>query len=174
MTGATTVTRDGRTLTLERVFAASPDRLWHALTDPDELMRWWGPPGYPVVHCTTDVRPGGVWHYCLRGLRTGREVWARAVYQDVVPPERLTYLECSSTPTGEITDERPGAFGTITLAPDGHGARFRAVLRWVDDLDRDRALRAGVAEGFSAALDLLQTHLDEAGSPHGPTDRPTP
>ena len=162
MTGATTVTRDGRTLTLERAFAASPERLWRALTEPEELMRWWGPPGHPVVHCTADVRPGGVWHYCLRSVRAGREVWARAVYQEVVPPERLTYLERSSTPEGDVTDERPGAFGTITLRPDGRGARFRAVLRWLDDLDRDRALRAGVAQGFSAALDLLHDHLDDS------------
>lgn len=169
MTATTTVTRDGRTLTLERDFAASQDRLWRALTEPDELMRWWGPPGYPVVHCTADVRPGGVWHYCLRGVRSGREVWARAVYQEVDAPERLTYLERSSTPAGDVTDERPGAFGTITLTPAGSGARFRAVLRWVDDLDRDRAFSAGVADGFSAALDLLQAHLDEARPPHRPT-----
>ena len=44
-------------LHLERHFAARPERVFQALTDPAELVRWWGPEGFTVPECELDVRP---------------------------------------------------------------------------------------------------------------------
>lgn len=158
MSGRTWVTRQSHGVTLERSFSASRDRVFAALSKADELIRWWGPPGCPVVWCAVDFRPGGVWHYCLRNA-SGVEVWARSVYREIVAPRLISYDERSSNPAGDVTNERPGAFATIALTPIPTGTRFRATLRYVDVDQRDLAIGHGVEGGFSQALDLLDHHL---------------
>lgn len=64
-----TVTRDGaelRMLTVHRTYAAAPDEVWHALTTPDRLARWFAP-------VTGDLRVGG--RYQVEG-NAGGEVLA--------------------------------------------------------------------------------------------------
>ena len=42
--------------------AAAPDAVFRALTDPDELARWWGSPELYQTHdWNLDLRPGGKW-----------------------------------------------------------------------------------------------------------------
>jgi uncharacterized protein YndB with AHSA1/START domain len=41
---------------------ASPERVFHALTDPNEVPRWWGQEGvYRTAKWESDLRPGGKW-----------------------------------------------------------------------------------------------------------------
>ena len=59
------------------VLAAGPDRVWRALTDPDELVQW-----FPDEGADVDLKPGG----------EGAWVWANhgryAVRFEVVEPNR--------------------------------------------------------------------------------------
>lgn len=159
MTTVTAITREALGLRLRRAFDAPRERVFGALSTASELMQWWGPPSHPVVACTVDFRPGGVWHYCLRGV-AGDEVWARAVYRDIRSPELVSYDETSSDAAGTATTERPGAFVVIrlTAAAEG-GTLFEAHLTYADVDTRDLALRHGVERGFAAALELLDAHL---------------
>lgn len=160
MISPTTVVRKPGLLTFTRTFSARRELVFLALSDADHLRRWWGPPDYPVVECSVDFRPGGVWHYCLRG-RDGAEVWARSVYREIVPPERVSYFERPSDAQGNITDVRPGSFVTITLESRAAETQLTAVMRYQSPLDGARAIHHGVEHGFSAALDLLDDVLDE-------------
>jgi uncharacterized protein YndB with AHSA1/START domain len=160
----TTITRKRDGLLVSRHFRASRERVFAALSDESQLRQWWGPPSHPVVDCSVDFRPGGVWHYGLRGLTDGVELWARSVYRDIEPPERITYLERSSDADGRVTDERPAAFVTITLeaddprSPDDSGTTLAIDIRYQSALDRDRAIHHGVEGGLTRALDTLD-HL---------------
>ena len=78
--------------TLERIFAAPPSRVFHALTDIDAKAKWFsGGPEQVMVERYMDATPGGR----ERGL--GR--WSNgtilscfdAVYFDVIPDTRLVY-----------------------------------------------------------------------------------
>jgi uncharacterized protein YndB with AHSA1/START domain len=54
-------------ITLSRVFDASPELVYRAFADPDQLCLWFGPDGYSVP-CETvqiDARPGGFVRYTL-------------------------------------------------------------------------------------------------------------
>jgi uncharacterized protein YndB with AHSA1/START domain len=180
-----TITRKRDGLVVSRHFGAPRERVFAALSDESQLRQWWGPPSHPVVDCSVDFRPGGVWHYRLRGLTDGVELWARSVYRDIVPPERITYLERSSDADGRVTDDRPAAFVTITLVADGapatHGVPDDASvpdgtpahasepaaagttlvidIRYQSPLDRDHAIRHGVEGGLTRALDTLDQLL---------------
>ena len=41
-----TKTRDDTTLRIERLIAATPERLFALWTQPKELVKWWGPEGF--------------------------------------------------------------------------------------------------------------------------------
>ena len=75
---------------IERVFEAPRELVWRAWTDPEHLVRWWGPDGFATPHCTIDLRVGGRLHLCLRSPEYG-QLWAGGVFYEIDPPSRLVY-----------------------------------------------------------------------------------
>ena len=53
-----TIAKD-KVLRMERVIAATPERLFALWTEPEELIKWWGPEGFTTPQHDMDVRPGG-------------------------------------------------------------------------------------------------------------------
>jgi uncharacterized protein YndB with AHSA1/START domain len=169
------ILRQRHGLDVERELPAPVPRVFRAFSDPDELALWWGPPGFPMVWCTLDFRPGGVWHYVLRGERTGEEFWARAVYGEIVPPTRLSYLETPSDAAGAVRDDRPPAsvrVGLATAPADPDATLVTIRIRQRSAIDRDRAIRLGIETGLSRALDALEGLLRR--EPPQPTTKETP
>lgn len=48
-------------ITITADFAAPPNLLFRAHTEPEFLLKWWGPASLKTVIETYDVRPGGIW-----------------------------------------------------------------------------------------------------------------
>jgi uncharacterized protein YndB with AHSA1/START domain len=46
-------------LIITRVIDAPVERVWKAWTDPDQVMRWWGPTGFTAPVASMEVREGG-------------------------------------------------------------------------------------------------------------------
>ena len=70
--------------------AATPDAVFRALTDPDELPRWWGSPDLYRTHdWKLDLRPGGKWSCQARSAQGTGEV--RGEVLAVEPPPLLEY-----------------------------------------------------------------------------------
>jgi uncharacterized protein YndB with AHSA1/START domain len=80
-----------RELTITREFNAPRKLVFKLWTDPEHLLRWWGPIEYPAASVTMDVRPGGRWRHCLRSPDTGHELWLGGIFREIVPPERLVF-----------------------------------------------------------------------------------
>jgi uncharacterized protein YndB with AHSA1/START domain len=77
-----------RTLVIERVFKASPEKVFKAWTDPAILVKWWGPEGFTTPECKIDVRPGGAWRTTMMAP-DGQSHTCSGVYREVSPPKRL-------------------------------------------------------------------------------------
>lgn len=143
-----------RELTIMRVFQAPRALVWQAWTDPEHLMKWWGPTHHPATHLSMDVRPGGVWRNCLRSVETGKELWQHGVFHEVVPPERLVFSFVWED-EGERGIEN---LATITFADQGaktlrtlHQTPFQSVSE-----------RDGHGEGWGSSFDRLVAHLSAA------------
>ncbi|MFI5381028.1 MAG: SRPBCC domain-containing protein [Tepidisphaerales bacterium] len=80
-----------REFALTRVFDAPRERVFKAWTEPERLAEWWGPKGFTMRVCKLDLRPGGVFHYCMRAP-DGRDMWGKFVYREIVAPERLVFV----------------------------------------------------------------------------------
>lgn len=82
------------TIVQEITINATADRIFDALTDPDELLEWWGIEGqFRLMRALCDVRTGGKWTMRLIGESEDeqRESIVHGVYRTVVPPNLLEY-----------------------------------------------------------------------------------
>jgi len=56
------ITPDQDVVTAEIFIAAPPERVFQAITDPSQSLKWWGERGmYRVTEWNSDLRPGGKW-----------------------------------------------------------------------------------------------------------------
>jgi glutathione S-transferase len=81
---------EARTLAIERVFAAPPDRVFNAWTDPAVLARWWGPESHTIADVSIDLREGGEWMTVMVSPEGDRH-HVSGVYLEIVPPRRLVF-----------------------------------------------------------------------------------
>lgn len=94
-------TPDADEIVSEIFIAAPPERVFQALVDPAQVVRWWGQSG--VYRCTefhSDLRPAGKW--ASAGLDgQGKRFETSGEYLEVDPP-RLLVQTWVATWTGDI------------------------------------------------------------------------
>ena len=159
-----------RELVITRVFDAPCELVFKAWTEPERLMSWWGPRGWTLPVCTIDLRPGGVWHYCMRGP-AGEESWGKAVYREITPPERLVYTDSFSDAEGNLVE--PAHYGlspgfpretlvTVTFEErDGKTAlTLRCAVGSASDTEREMA-QQGWSESFDKLAEALENQSEE-------------
>ena len=89
-------------LTYTRVFDAPRELVFRCMLEPEHLTHFWGPAGTstPLDGITVDPRPGGVFETVMISDADGGSYTMRAVYAEIVPPERIVWTEPG---TGMIT-----------------------------------------------------------------------
>src|ERR1044071_1937740 len=126
----TVVPADERELAITRRFEAPRELVFRAWTEPELLVRWWGPRGFRLASCSMDVRTGGAYRLCMRPTE-GADLWVQGVYREMVAPERLVFTFAWEDAAG-----RPGHETLVTIAfaeeagqtrMDFHQARFETV-----------------------------------------------
>lgn len=132
-------------LVYRRVFRAPRELVWRCLTEPVELAQFWGPLGTstPLDGIVVELRTGGRFETVMVGEHgTHRMV---ATYTEVVPPERVSWVEPAS-----------GMHTTSTLTDLGDGSTEVVIhQRHVPEPMRRPESRAG----FLSSLDELERHL---------------
>lgn len=145
-----------RELIITRPFNAPRETVFAAWTTPEHLMKWWGPPTWPLIKCTVDLRPGGVWHYCMGGPN-GAEAWGRAVYDEITPPERLRFSDAFSDAEGSVVP--PESHQDVTFTARDGGTIVTMHATYASAADLETVLGMGMEEGLSQALDQLEALL---------------
>jgi uncharacterized protein YndB with AHSA1/START domain len=140
-------------LEVRRTLKASPERLFAAWTDPDQLTRWWGPSGVTCPVAEVDLRAGGRYRIANR-FADGKTVWIVGEFEVVAPPRKLVYswrLE-----PGPERSERV----TVTFEPRGEATEIVVVHERIPDAPtRDQH-----EQGWVGCLDGLARYLgDRAG-----------
>jgi len=85
------ISSDKDVITCQIYIAAQPERVFRALVEPEEVLRWWGQPGvYLCTEFVADLRPGGSWRSSGIGPDGGPfEVVGQ--YMEVEPPCLLVH-----------------------------------------------------------------------------------
>jgi uncharacterized protein YndB with AHSA1/START domain len=151
-------TMDPPVLVVERVFDAPRELVFKAYTEPERLARWFGPAGWTLPVCTLDLRPGGVWRYCMRGPN-GEESWGRAVYREVVPPERLVYDDAFSNAEGTISENMPQMRVTVEFVAEDGKTRIVNRSEFGSAAEVEKVLAMGVEQGMRETWERLDAFL---------------
>jgi uncharacterized protein YndB with AHSA1/START domain len=153
-----TVTTTDREITFEREFNAPRPLVFKAWTEPERLAHWWGPADWTLPVCKLDLRPGGVWHYCMRGPN-GEESWGKATYREIVEPERLAYTDSFSDAAGTVNESMPTM--EVSVRFDELDGRTLVTIRALTASaeQAQQLLAMGMVEGFNQSFARLDAHL---------------
>lgn len=146
-------------LRFTRVFDAPREVVFDCMIDPDHLTHFWGPVGTsaPREHITVDARPGGEFCTVMVNDHDGSRYPTRAVYDEVRPPEVLSWTEPESGM--KVVTE------FVVLGRDRTEVRIHQ--RYIPEA----FLTPEVQAGFLSSLDRFAAHLARL-SPHRSGARP--
>lgn len=88
-------------LIIVRTFKAPREAVWQAWTEPERLMRWWGPKGFTAPVCNIDFRVGGKYLNCMRSPE-GRDFWSTGQYLEIVAPSLLVCTDSFADADGTV------------------------------------------------------------------------
>ncbi|MGI3186000.1 SRPBCC family protein [Nioella aestuarii] len=135
-------------LTLSRHYAASPEKVFAAVTQPEFLLQWWGPEGLRVEADSLDFTRLGPWgSVMINDEGTRYKVTGHVTHVD--PPRSVGFTWAWHDDTDQHGQE---SHVTFTVEPDGSGgAHFR--LSHVDLADEDSTINHST--GWSSSLNKL-------------------
>ena len=123
-------------LSYTRVFDAPRELVFRCMLEPEHLTHFWGPAGTstPLDGITVDPRPGGVFETVMINDADGGSYTMRAVYAEIVPPERIVWAEPGTgmITTSTFTDlggTRTGSASTRRTSPARSVPRTRPASR---------------------------------------------
>ena len=145
-----------RQIVVSRVFDAPRERVFEAMTDPEQVVQWWRPHGFTTTIDEMDVRPGGIWRFIMHGP-DGTDYHNKVVFVEVVKPERLVY---NHGPEGK-SDIKPFH---VTVTFDDEDGKTRLTMRMLaaSAAERDRMVEFGAVEGGQQTLERLAEYLATA------------
>ena len=154
------ITPDQNAVIAEIFIAAPPARVFQAISDPNQLPKWWGQDGlYHVTKSTMDIRPGGKWRSDGVGA-DGKSFYVEGEYLEIDPPRLLVHTWVGSydlvgtktivrwelepqtvhglhpagpkkSGTGTLVRVRQEGFGTNVESANSHGEGWKRVLGWL-------------------------------------------
>jgi uncharacterized protein YndB with AHSA1/START domain len=141
-------------IVITRDFNATPDRVFEAWTNPDQVRQWYGCGELNLVMCEIDLRVGGVFRYVLRD-HDGNDHTMTGRYLEIVRPSRVVYTERYVSNQFE-SDE---SFVTVTFAERDGRTRLTSTALHKNAANRDMHLNSGVEKGAALTLDRLELLL---------------
>jgi uncharacterized protein YndB with AHSA1/START domain len=144
------------TIVKEIVIRASAERIFEALINPGQRVKWWGVAGrFQVTHMESDLRPGGAWLMSGTGMGD-RPFTIRGAYRAVERPRLLefTWLPDWQEPQSLIRFDLEEKDGTTTVRLTHSGLVSEPA-------------REGY-KGWPWLLALLQAYVEADGSEQTP------
>lgn len=154
---------------ITRVFAAPPQMVWDAWTEPDHFAQWFGPKGTTATVKAQDLRPGGILHFSINAPDGGK-MWAKFVYREVNEPSRLVWVQSFSDQAANLT-RAPFFDGkwplelltTVTFVEEDAGTRVTLTWTPVNATGVERETFAGnmdsMNQGWGGSFEELDAVL---------------
>src|SRR5678816_2908469 len=142
-----------REVVLKRIFDASRELVFDALTTPELLKRWYGLTGWTLILCEIDLKVGGNWHFVVE-RPDEKKIGQKSVYHEVIRPERIVNTE-------SWEDWDPGeTLVTTTLVEIDQKTTLTSTSLFPSQEVRDIILKSGLDDGAKQSYDRLAELLD--------------
>ncbi|MEM7481366.1 MAG: SRPBCC domain-containing protein [Acidobacteriota bacterium] len=146
-----TVAQEGdRTLVVRRFFAAPPEAVYRAHTEPELVQQWvLGPPGWTMPVCRSEPKPGGEIYYEWVGPE-GEGFHLTGEFVELVPFERTVHVERMHLP-----DPTPDNRVVTTFEAVDGGTRLTMRMTVLDAATRAQMLESGMTDGMEMSYQRL-------------------
>jgi uncharacterized protein YndB with AHSA1/START domain len=151
-----------RQLVIQRTVKASPERVFAAFTDPEQLQRWWWPDGFTCPAAEVDLRVGGRYRLAMEWpssfpaeARFAHHL--RGEYYEIDRPRRLVMSGRA------VNDEHGELFATlmeVTFEARDGGTALTVRQSYFEPMPPAGAM-AGAEQGWSEQLDKLERLLSD-------------
>ncbi|SRR6266852_4449013 len=156
---------------ITRMFNAPRHLVWKAWSEAKQMQTWWGPKGCSIKVANFEFWPGGFFHYAMQ-FPKGPQMWGRFLYREIVPHERIVWLNsfsnegCGITRApfdqaipleilNEVTLVETAGKTTVMLRARPHGAAENEVKVFA-------GMFASLDQGYSGTFDQLASSLAKA------------
>ncbi len=149
------ITTEGDThIIVTRRFAAPPEAVYRAHTDPTLIQKWLlGPDGWTMPVCVSEAVPGGKIRYeWKRG--NGRGFHLTGEYLELSPFHRIVHVERMYLP-----DPTPDNHVETTFDADGTGTLMTVRMTVPDAATRAAMLATNMEHGMEASYARLETMI---------------
>lgn len=134
-------------LLITRIFSTPRELVWKAWTEPERVMRWWGPKYFTSPICKMDFRVGGSYHFCMQSPE-GEDFWSTGVYLEIIPLEKIVCTDSFADENGNVVpatyydmEEDFPLELELTITFEDHNGNTKMILRHI-----------GIPEGITQEL----------------------
>ncbi len=149
-----TADTDSLTMTLVADVSAPVDRLWRAFTQPAQLERFWGPPGWPATFTAFDLTVGGHAHYAMTSPQgeTSRGTWE---FLAIDEGRSFEVLDAFADENGDPMEQFPSMRMVFTFDATDTGSRLTNVTYFTSAEALEQVIAMGAIEGSRLAMGQL-------------------
>ena len=150
-----TMKTEGETdIIITRRFAAPPQAVYRAHTDPELIQKWLlGPEGWTMPVCVSEAKPGGKMRYEWTNGR-GHSFYLTGEYLQLEPYSRIVHVERMHLP-----DATPDNHVETRFDADGIGTLMTIRMSLPDAQTRAAMLATGMERGMEASYTRLETTI---------------
>jgi uncharacterized protein YndB with AHSA1/START domain len=154
MSKLTVATEGDLHVVITRRFAASPEMVFRAHTEPNLIQQWLlGPDGWSMPVCINDPRPGGHFRYeWTNGKGAGFHITGEFI--EITPYNRIVHVERMHLP-----DRTPDNHIVTTFSEDGSGTLMTMRMTLPDEKTRTAMLATGMEHGMEDSYARLEALL---------------
>jgi uncharacterized protein YndB with AHSA1/START domain len=157
MSKLTLKTEGDRYVVVTRRFAAPPEFVYRAHTEPELIQKWLlGPDGWTMPVCINEARPGGKIRYEWANGQ-GHSFYVTGEFIALEPFSRLVHVERMHMP-----DPTPDNHVETTFVSDGGGTLMTMRMTLPDEATRKAMLSTGMEHGMEASYARLETTFASA------------
>lgn len=140
----------------ERVYKATPERLWQACTDSEQIRRWWGPGELTTIIEKNELSVGGAWRY-IQHAPDGSVHPFSGVYREVDEPHKIVRTFEYEPIPGHVLVE------TLLLDDLGDGTtKLTTIAKYENIGDLEGMVSMGMEGGQRESMDRLATLVEAA------------
>lgn len=134
-----------------RRFAAPPEAVYRAHTDPNLIQKWLlGPEGWTMPVCIFEGKPGGKFRYEWKNEK-GQGFHITGEILELQPPSRIVHVERMFLP-----ERTPDNHVETTFDADGTGTLMTMRMTLPDAKTRAAMLATGMERGMEASYARLE------------------
>ncbi len=154
----------GGALVVTRLIHAPLAAVWRAWTEPEQLMRWWGPANYTSPRAEIDLREGGRYLFAMRSPE-GQDFYSVGRFVTIAPQQRIVYTDSFGDADGNVVP--PTQYGlseafpletlvTVEFEDLGDRTRLTVINRGIPIDDFTRYAR----QGWTESMDKLAAAVE--------------